>query len=49
VFLSSKYANEDVLLAKSQTFLNLTGFEGGTGAAYSDENGITVNINGKTV
>jgi len=24
--------------------LNLTGFEGGTGAAYADENGITVNL-----
>ena len=41
--VSSKYANEDVA-AKSQTFLNLVGFEGGTGAAYSDENGITVNL-----
>jgi len=40
---SAKYANEDVQ-AKSQTYLNLTGFEGGTGAAYSDENGITVNL-----
>ena len=43
VGVSSKYANEDVA-AKSQTFLNLVGFEGGTGAAYSDENGITVNL-----
>jgi hypothetical protein len=40
---SAKYANEDVQ-AKSQTFLSLTGFEGGTGAAYSDENGITINL-----
>jgi hypothetical protein len=43
VGVSSKYANEDVA-AKSQTFLNLVGFEGGTGAAYSDESGITVNL-----
>jgi len=41
--VSSKYANEDVA-AKSQTFLNLSGFEGGTGAAYSDESGLTVNM-----
>ena len=43
VGVSSKYANEDVQ-AKSQTFLNLVGFEGGTGAAYSDESGMTVNL-----
>ena len=43
VGVSSKYANEDVQ-SKSQTFLNLVGFEGGTGAAYSDESGITVNL-----
>ncbi|MAU36196.1 MAG: hypothetical protein CMD14_02350 [Flavobacteriales bacterium] len=41
--VSSKYKNEDVA-AKSQTFMSLTGFEGGTGAAYSDENDITVNM-----
>jgi hypothetical protein len=41
--LSSKYANEDVP-AKNQTFLNLASMEGGTGAAYSDENGLTVNL-----
>jgi len=41
--LSEKYANEDVP-AKNQTFLNLASMEGGTGAAYSDENGITVNL-----
>jgi len=40
---SEKYANEDVA-AKSQTFLNLASMEGGTGAAYSDENGITVSL-----
>tara|TARA_R100001463_G_scaffold1559_4_gene6828 strand:- start:3625 stop:4206 length:582 start_codon:yes stop_codon:yes gene_type:complete len=40
---SSKYANEDVQ-AKSQTFLNFTSAEGGTGAAYSDESGMTVTL-----
>jgi len=41
--VSEKYANEDVA-SRSQTFLNLSGFEGGTGAAYSDESGITVTL-----
>ena len=41
--VSEKYANEDVP-SRSQTFLNLSGFEGGTGAAYSDESGITVTL-----
>lgn len=41
--VSEKYANEDVP-SKNQTFLNLASMEGGTGAAYSDENGITVNL-----
>ena len=40
---SQKYANEDVP-SKNQTFLNLASMEGGTGAAYSDENGLTVNL-----
>ena len=40
---SEKYANEDVA-AKSQTFLNLASMEGGTGAAYSDENGMTASL-----
>tara|TARA_R100001129_G_scaffold104859_2_gene71660 strand:- start:16 stop:603 length:588 start_codon:yes stop_codon:yes gene_type:complete len=43
VGLSEKYANEDVP-SKNQTFLNLASIEGGTGAAYSDENGLTVNL-----
>ena len=43
VGLSEKYANEDVP-SKNQTFLNLQSIEGGTGAAYSDENGLTVNL-----
>ena len=41
--VSSKYANEDVS-AKNQTYLNLASMEGGSGAAYSDEDGITVNL-----
>ena len=41
--VSEKYANEDVA-SKSQTFLNLASMEGGTGAAYSDESGITVSL-----
>ena len=41
--VSSKYANEDVA-NKSQTFLNMSSMEGGTGAAYSDEDGITVTL-----
>ena len=41
VGLSEKYGNEDVL-SRNQTFLNLSGMEGGTGAAYSDENGLTI-------
>ena len=40
---SEKFANEDVA-AKSQTFLNFTSAEGGTGAAYSDESGMTVTL-----
>ena len=40
---SEKYANEDVA-SKSQTFLNFTSAEGGTGAAYSDESGMTVTL-----
>ena len=40
---SEKYANEDVQ-AKNQTFLNLTSMEGGTGAAYSDESGMTITL-----
>tara|TARA_R100000781_G_scaffold2475_5_gene4025 strand:+ start:795 stop:1379 length:585 start_codon:yes stop_codon:yes gene_type:complete len=40
---SEKYRNQDVI-EKNQTFLNLSGMEGGTGAAFSDENAITVNL-----
>lgn len=40
---SELYANEDVA-AKSQTYLNLASMEGGTGAAYSDENGLTISL-----
>jgi len=40
---SEKYANEDVQ-AKNQTYLNFTSMEGGTGAAYSDESGMTITL-----
>ena len=32
------------MAAKSQTYLNFTSAEGGTGAAYSDESGMTVTL-----
>ena len=41
--VSEKYSNEDVA-SKSQTFLNMSTIEGGTGAAYSDESGVTVSL-----
>ena len=41
--VSEKYANEDVP-SKNQTYLNLASMEGGTGAAYSDENGMTISL-----
>jgi len=41
--VSEKYANEDVF-TRNQTYANLSGMEGGTGAAYSDENGITITL-----
>jgi hypothetical protein len=41
--VSEKYANEDVA-SRSQTFLNMATIEGGTGAAYSDESGITISL-----
>ena len=43
VGVSELYANEDVA-SKSQTYLNLASMEGGTGAAYSDENGMTISL-----
>jgi hypothetical protein len=41
--VSEKYANEGVA-SRSQTFLNMATIEGGTGAAYSDESGVTVSL-----
>lgn len=41
--VSEKYGNEDVI-TKSQNFAKLGTVEGGTGAAYSDENGLAVNL-----
>ena len=43
VGLSEKYANEDVIF-RNQTFLNLASMEGGTGAAFADQNGLTINL-----
>lgn len=43
VGLSERFRNEDDL-TKNQTYLNLAGMEGTTGAAYSDENMITINL-----
>lgn len=44
--VSEKYQNEKVN-SRNQTFLNLSGFEGGTGAAYTDDNGLTVSLMAK--
>ncbi len=44
--VSEKYQNESVS-SRNQTFLNLSGFEGGTGAAYTDDNGLTVSLMAK--
>ena len=41
--VSDKYRNTSVA-ERSQTFAQLTSVEGGTGAAYSDESGITINL-----
>ena len=41
--VSELYANEDVQ-SRNQTFLNVASMEGGTGAAYSDESGMTVSL-----
>jgi len=44
--VSEKYQNEKVN-SRNQTFLNFSGFEGGTGAAYTDDNGLTVSLMAK--
>jgi hypothetical protein len=44
VGLSQKYSNSVTAPAKNQTFLNLASMEGGTGAAYSDQNGLTISL-----
>lgn len=41
--LSQKYANEGVPF-RNQTFLNLASMEGGTGAAFADQNGLTISL-----
>ena len=45
--ISETYASQGVNATpwdRNQTYANLSGFEGSTGAAYSDENGITVTL-----
>ena len=42
--LSKKYNADIDAPFKNQTFLNLSGMEGSTGAAFSEENGITVTL-----
>ena len=46
VGVSELYRNESVA-ARSQTFANIATIEGGTGAAYNDDNGITVTLMAK--
>lgn len=41
--VSEKYQNQKEN-SRNQTYLDLSGFEGGTGAAYGDDNGFTVNL-----
>ena len=41
--ISDKYSNQDSDL-RNQTYARLLSIEGGTGAAFSDENGVTVTI-----
>ena len=41
--VSEKYQNESVV-ERSQTYLNVASMEGGTGSAFDDANGITVNL-----
>ena len=41
--VSEKYANASVA-ERSQTFLNVGSIEGGTGSAFDDTNGVTVNL-----
>lgn len=41
--VSEKYANTSAS-NRSQTFLNVASMEGGSGSAYTDQNGITVNL-----
>ena len=45
--ISETYASQGVNATpwdRNQTYANLSGFEGNTGSAYSDENGITVTL-----
>ena len=42
--VSEKYENESMYQVGSQTYAQLATVEGGTGAAYSDESGITISL-----
>ena len=41
--VSEKYQNESVV-ERSQTYLNVASMEGGTGSTFDDTNGVTVNL-----
>ena len=44
--VSEKYENNKVN-SRNQTYLDMSGMEGGTGAAYNDDNGLTITLMAK--
>lgn len=44
--VSEKYENSKIS-SRNQTFLNMSSMEGGTGAAYNDDNGLTITLTAK--
>ena len=44
--VSEKYENSKVS-SRNQTYLDMSGMEGGTGAAYNDDNGLTITLMAK--
>ena len=44
--VSEKYENNKVS-SRNQTYLDMSGMEGGTGAAYNDDNGLTITLMAK--
>lgn len=44
--VSEKYENNKVA-SRNQTYLDMSGMEGGTGAAYNDDNGLTITLMAK--